>query len=140
MDISKETILMNKKAIELQNIWFPKEGDWIIDTVTFPNEETLYMIGGNPTFDDDIRGMQNNFNQIKKRSFCIFRQDQLQELCIYFSGVMNIPSLQRFMDFVSVQLHDNYSKFTSMEQLWLAYYMMSKHFKVWNGTDWEITR
>ncbi|TES89947.1 MAG: hypothetical protein E3J87_11075 [Candidatus Cloacimonadota bacterium] len=33
--------------------------------------------------------------------------------------------------------HESYP-FTSMEQLWLAFYMWEKHEKTWDGEKWDV--
>lgn len=65
------------------------------------------------------------------------RQGELQEMLIpkpYFS-VQNLLSF--FFDWVDWNDDEGeFSKYTSMEQLWLAFMMKEKYNKVWDGERW----
>jgi hypothetical protein len=68
------------------------------------------------------------------------RQDDLQGMVKGTSDLDHL--LERFDAFI--RRHWEYKDsvtpigvFGSMEQLWLAFVMMEKHNKVWNGEDWE---
>ena len=55
------------------------------------------------------------------------RQDQIQEMIGDFDKVLPmLPQLERLDKACGEQ-------FTSMEQLWLAFYMSKKHKKTWKG-------
>lgn len=59
------------------------------------------------------------------------RQDQIQEL-------MSDPYHPKtiLIDDFCLFANKFWNKFTSMDQLWLAYYMHQSYSKVWNGTNW----
>jgi len=59
------------------------------------------------------------------------RQDQIQKMIGDFNKVLPmLPQLER--------LDRDYNEiFTTMEQLWLAFYMHEKHKLKWSGTKWE---
>ena len=61
------------------------------------------------------------------------RQDQIQELVF---GKFDNPIYKAEL-FVAFHRTWLWVDFTSMEQLWLTYYMFQKHEKVWNGEEWE---
>ncbi len=74
------------------------------------------------------------------------RQDQLQEMVINnpFKGLLNMHFF--FADFFYDETMEEVGcgsqpiepqKFTSMEQLWLAFVMKEKYNKAWNGKEWE---
>ncbi len=60
------------------------------------------------------------------------RQDQLQEMAdigfVYISA--------KFFGMWCDDIQYDEPKFTSMEQLWLAFVMKEKHSKTWNGQEW----
>jgi hypothetical protein len=157
MDFSNENFLMCLGATELQELWVKQIGDIFFEISKFnigqeirPFYYPCVLLGtkNRPilqgVYDDGLIRLEARsltdkvfLTEVEEsKMHWMPRQDQLQNLCIYMGGVMNIPSLQRFMDFVRNQLHEDYSKFVTLEQYWLAYYMMSKHFKDWNGTNW----
>jgi len=58
------------------------------------------------------------------------RQDQIQEMMGDFDKMLPmLPQLERLDKACGEQ-------FTSMEQLWLAFYMLEKHKKTWDGQEW----
>jgi len=111
MDTSKEYIEMCEKAVEVQDEWNPKGRD---------------------------------YRAVGKERFNVWlpRQDQLQGMVGYMVGY-NIwfEKLHRFYDWLQ-EIEDIYSwdskctKFTSMEQLWLAFVQLELYGKTWNGKDW----
>ena len=65
------------------------------------------------------------------------RQDQLQDMMLkedYIKGWRNLQNC--FYDWL-VDCNERMYKFGSMEQMWLAYYMESKHTALWTGTEWD---
>jgi len=73
------------------------------------------------------------------------RQDQLQEMHLYrnysISDLM-VPLLENFRDFYFRLIDKKTAEmesYTSMEQLWLAFYMKEKHNKTWDGEKWDTS-
>ncbi len=62
------------------------------------------------------------------------RQDQLQEMV--GSGDKSFDIGLLFGKAFRFLMDGNCEYITSMEQLWLAFYMSEKYGKVWNGTGW----
>ena len=61
-------------------------------------------------------------------------QDQIQEMMKFGS---DIPiKWHIWLSDITGQLTDYYERFTSMEQLWLAFYLKEKYNKFWDGQDW----
>ncbi len=118
MDTSKEYILMCEKAVEVQK---PHEkfnrGDIYNDFdegVQMAPPHTVMTIDPPPTW--------------------LPRQDQLQKIegSQWWNGLIKF---NRWLNetFTAVHRHD---KFTSIEQLWLAFVMKDNFNKTWNGEDW----
>jgi len=66
------------------------------------------------------------------------RQDQLQE--ILWGNNFSLPNAELKVFYESVHYQNEgkyYKKFTSMEQLWLAFVMKEKYNKTWNGKKWQ---
>ncbi|GAG87874.1 unnamed protein product [marine sediment metagenome] len=105
---------------------------------------------------------KDNFVQVEigKRVYYVWlpRQDDIQEILSekLFAGLFVLDNTDigarlsymtgRFKDFVHtkcekmIPLEKNRARieylFTSMEQLWLAFYMYEKHRKTWDGEKW----
>jgi len=67
----------------------------------------------------------------------LFKQDQIQEMI-----GLPLPELyyafEKFIKTYPIEYMDGvFSKFTSMEQLWLAFLMHEKYGKKWSGKKWE---
>jgi len=142
MDISKEYIRMCEKAVELQKNWTPQNLDYIYSIY----EKQIKNV-------DDIRlhwmyhksiKQYQNINHIKgSKTYAnvwyqvvwIPRQDQLQDILNYELSDL----IYKFKDWNCASgfewMSDN--KFTSMEQLWLAFVMYEKYIKYWDGEKWE---
>ncbi len=72
------------------------------------------------------------------------RQDDLQKMV---ADTIDCPSHSSCAIFINVghRMHqwcdeawDYWMRFTSMEQLWLAFVMKEKYNKVWNGEEWNV--
>ena len=67
------------------------------------------------------------------------RQDQIQEMMLginkYWERIFPFMFNERL--FFWNKKHGIQGEKTSMEQLWLAFYMHEKHGKVWDGDKWE---
>ncbi len=132
MDTSETYVKMCEKAKEIQKIRPPTSGsayhEYFADGTTFDilHEDNGYYFGpGNGV------------------TVWLPRQDQLQDMAGVFPEVF-----ERFGNTVGQNdfnygleemgeytLWETYSRFTSMEQLWLAFVMQEKYGKYWNGED-----
>ncbi len=65
----------------------------------------------------------------------LFRQDQLQEMAPFDEGSSQQMAAS-LSAFICVNEAAYCERFTSMEQLWLAFVMKEKYEKVWNGSEW----
>jgi len=61
------------------------------------------------------------------------RQDQIQEMILKYDYHSPFMQLCRWSEWTYVIDKEYFDKFTSMEQLWLAFYMKKKHGKVWDN-------
>lgn len=145
MDISENYIKMCKKAIQIQDLWEYKQGDWFVD-------KDFYKYGVN-VLENDIRDDSSGdyfysktelIKSLKDNdSIWLPRQDQLQEMikgekhmhllfteiAAYFHGSID-PFMQVGRDNYTVD-SDN-----SAEQMWLGFVMAKKYQKQWDGEDW----
>ena len=67
----------------------------------------------------------------------LYAQDQLQEMIDY---TIWFEKIYRFYDWLQKNSEDwetPCTRFTSMEQLWLAFVMSEKYQKKWNGKEWR---
>ena len=134
MDTSKEYIKMCERAGEIQKL------------------VPVNLQGHHYRWDNHIHILEGEYyywkieiHEIDKEKIWLPRQDQLQEMvgkyesCVisFFDYLKNNTGGWRdgsdgFAD------PDIYEKFTSMEQLWLAFVMKEKFNKTWNGKDWLV--
>ncbi len=125
---------------EIQDEWVVRSGDWamIIDPEFDEGPEMLDWTNWATefTFEPEKDGKE----YLRERGTWLPRQDDIQKM----SGEKNLPHLAWLFDkFCSPNsLHPYYkdyrvNAFTSMEQLWLAFYMKEKHNKVWDS-GWVI--
>lgn len=134
MDTSETYINMCERAELIQVQWSISEGDWYIDTVTFPSQRILTIAGGCPSFDDYER---RHLKECQRRSFWLPRQDQLQDM---IKTIFAWEKLNQFNCWFDEEVltrgilqFDN----SSFEQLWLAFVMKEKYNKTWNGKGWN---
>ena len=114
MDISKEYIAMCRKAVEVQELWYPSHAD-------FTDRGTINSYDG----DGDYFVFGGCITSIYyKKLIWLPRQDQLQG--IY--GATWIDFLCKFYDFV---VHKDGDDFPSKEQAMLAFVMHEKFKKKW---------
>lgn len=131
MDTSKIYILMAEKAVEVQELWEPIAGD----VHTGYKWREIYILN-NADEDDEfnICGLKPNI--------WLPRQDQLQGMVIDkyvpkygfngFTGWFHDFAKEfEYMD------NGNDKRFTSMEQLWLAFVVAELYQKHWDGKDWK---
>ena len=88
----------------------------------------------------DSEDYKNESEHLKKNSFWLPRQDQLQKIIEPDDSkvhliIIKVIESQYFElskgDYVAAP-----RKFYSMEQIWLAYVMKEKYNKTWNEEDW----
>lgn len=166
MDISPEYILMCEKAEEIQKQWKPQGGDWYLhdyrgstkttrefETQIWGDEDKTWqrveILCYRPSESQNVLvstdGEQSFCTSVAEqvRAHCIWlpRQDQLQAMfgdyltCknhIYSAGYNDNEYAMYFGESSSY-----WDKFSTFEQLWLAFVMKEKYGKCWNGTDWE---
>ena len=96
-------------------------------------------------WDNDCRQpMIGEYNDSHEDAIWLPRQDQLQEMLGGYEETLAL--LMNYFgdpcdslgnrDGLSIN-NDYFNRFTSMEQLWLAFYMKEKYNKVWDGKNWE---
>ena len=130
MDTSKEYVKMCEKAVEIQELWEPKEGDFVYgsDGISVLKGRWFYK---NLSLFTEIYG--DNVCDFEK-SDCVWlpRQDQLQDIIGDFDECLR--QIDRWGCMSSIGFDYQYT--TSMEQLWIGIVMKEKYNKVWNGNDW----
>jgi len=88
----------------------------------------------------DFGGFAAYWQTGKDSFFVLFQQDQLQEMVEFTKqGISNCVyryALNSLYNFANEQM----DRFSSWEQLWLAFVMKEKHGKVWNGEGWVKER
>lgn len=88
-----------------------------------------------PYYDHNDRGQKKLEGECK--GLILPGQDQIQEI-MRWEKEPTVQLLDRFHSWVlecsirELIIHSN----TSMEQLWLAFYMKEKHNKLWDGDKW----
>ena len=127
MDTTKQNILMCEKAEKIQKEWKLCVGDFCFKKERRDNWVEV------ADYQDVAEGMNI------KRYIWLPRQDQLQE--IYRKAVKcskgKSATFRLAMDISCWLGNRQYpQKFTSMEQLWLAFVMRKKYQEVWNGAEW----
>lgn len=148
MDTSPEYIKMCDWP-KIQKEWKPKEGDFF----TFCGEPKIIKdyeiwalekreLSDIEEWNEIIKTMGGHFvdHFLEARECFVFlpRQDQIQGMMTTISKFWkNIPPFfynERL--FFWNRQHKIQGDKTSMEQLWLAFYMYEKHGKVWSGKEW----
>ena len=127
MDFSKQYIKMCKEAKEIQEIYqntFKKEDNEvnnILEGWYVYNGKNVILLHNNEFFISDLK------DELKKYIW-LPRQDQLQAI-ITTNKYFRFSLIELFYHFAN----KNVPKFTSMEQLWLAYVMYIKYKKIWDN-------
>jgi len=127
MDFSKQYIKMCKEAKEIQEIYQnvlkkeDNEVDNILEGWYVYNGKNVILLHNNEFFISDLK------DELKKYIW-LPRQDQLQAI-ITTNKYFRFSLIELFYHFAN----KNVPKFTSMEQLWLAYVMYIKYKKIWNN-------
>jgi len=78
------------------------------------------------------------FPEDREEGNCLKTQDQIQGM-LPFGNLAPHALLLCFWNFVDKDI-DHRFVYTSMEQLWLAFYMKEKHNKTWDGEKWITLR
>jgi len=148
MDCSVEYIEMCRKAVEVQEVWKVKTGDYC----THPDGEWAdtkgLVCGGimgsvhvlrNMAGSSGASGFHYTNYEIFNQQDCVWlpRQDQLQDM------IPNEPAwdyrFSKFSNWVDTELGmEVCNSVDSMEQLWLAFVMNELYQKKWNGKEWVI--
>ena len=158
MDTSEIYIKMSEKS-PLQELWQPAHGDyyWGYDSIYEPDLPECFtdrrFWGVHLLADFDSASGAHHLEPEhfdKSRHFCLFRQDQLQEMvgCTacnlgWFyrwasSEVYDLPN-----DAENFVFTDHWYRWIpkyfncSWEQLWHAFVVQEKYNKVWDGEDWK---
>ena len=122
MDRTEQYILM----ADCEDIQKPKREQGIVhgDYVYSPTLRNADIFCGNPGY---RYGMME--------AVWLPRQEDLQAM-VY--GEFLYSKIAKFYKFALSQATRIDYRFTSMEQLWLAFVMLKLHSKVWNGTEWVL--
>lgn len=148
VDKSKTYIAM-ADCPEIQDGWKPQFGDYIkspqgvIEIITKAKELPSSMVKSKPEYllcSTLGRGGECTWTGHKDLRGFVFlpRQHQYQDMCQDSYDFVRLS--RNFANFV--QRHKFTGtlpipfKFTSMEQLWCAFYMKEKHNKTWDGEKW----
>ena len=159
MDTSEQYILMCQKAVDIQDLWEPKLGDFhccpctfcrdrgvnifvieraaidILNKRDFTNIDSTYKV-----YAQEYGGhFADHFHEAREIITWLPRQDQLQKM-LYRDWHQAFNGQYKFYRFC----HGEYpsqpplvvSHFHTMEQLWLAFVMSEKFNKTWNGGEW----
>jgi len=116
-----------------------------------PKNDLFYLIPETLAFrnwcdieSEDLKIIEKDKN-FSDEGFPLFRQDQIQEMLeiegideyceanfnMFYEGGYEIEDKRPLWRF------SNKERFSTPEQLWLAYYMHEKHNLIWDGEKWE---
>jgi len=131
MDTSETYIKMCEKAEEIQESF--KHSCNYQDAIVWRNNRV-------PTYLWRVAESNLEHEPYSEHFIWLPYQDQLQGM-IEMEYPYNINFFQQWawekLDFVSGYEQRPCFKFTSMEQLWLAFVMKEKYNKIWNGEEWN---
>ena len=147
MDATNRYAMMCQKAFEIQNLWVPKQCDFIINNedleegLSFcrPAESIVQVVNMYYQEQDGEQYLQE-LEDLKEQALWLPRQDQLQKIIepdnsrVY--SIMSKVTENRYYDYSKNAIVTAPEIFYSMEQLWLAYIMKEKYNKVWNEEEW----
>lgn len=139
MDKSKEYVLMCRVAKEIQRLRKHSfvNGDYYDDN-TLPSG-LIYFIDPDDITNQDV----NVFGTEKGEYVWLPRQDQLQEI-ILEDRYNNLKSPRELLIEIAFEVTEGfdiyYDEFKTFEQIWLAYFMYTKHNKVWSYNKWTIIK
>lgn len=147
MDATNRYIIMCQKAMDIQNIWIPKQCDFMIDREDLEDGLSFCKPGEGLVQVVDIyfeeqgsEQYQQEREDLKKNALWLPRQDQLQKMIEpddskVHSIIHNVVEEQYYYPSKGAYVAAT-EIFYSLEQLWLAYVMKEKYNKVWNEEDW----
>lgn len=143
MDKTKAYIKKMKKANELQSLWQPKNGDFFFGRPEDFNDEDLDE-GVYQYFecDDEYFCTVPKYYNYKKKDWeddpeavWIPRQDDMQGMLLYDTPYGMTKDFSEWCAELSVTMQE---RFTTLEQLWVGFYMFKNHNMVWTGKDWTF--
>lgn len=145
MEIPKEYIEQCEKAVEIQELWEPEEGDFILNISATPLPPAKHFIYVNYLQQPFCNSPHWELITTMKRTFLIWlpRIDQLQKMCINYlkkdGYCMNL--VFKLNDFYTHSLV-LFNKCTTMEQVWLMIVMKEKFNKSWDSVkkDWILDK
>lgn len=139
MDKSFKYIEMCSKALEIQEVWQPKKGDWF----ALPDKKTDICLE-----DENPRNLTGNCLEISHENKKVVsltkrvwlpRQDQLIELS-QFPGIKFSKNTLIFLKWADKRGPDNFTpnkkRFDTLEKLRLSYLMEFKFKKIWYKEEW----
>ncbi len=140
MDTSKEYIKMCEKAVEIQTVWKPQNGDFC----WHDNEgEEVYGCWEYPEQITTVSITQATERDWWGNWLWLPRQDELQEIIDDWwkkNGNYGEPLIKGLYDFATSlgykPFRENELPIKSWEQLWLAFVMKQKYNKEWVNEDW----
>ena len=167
MDKSETYIKMCRKATEIQDGWVPEVGDWFLhdyqgttgfggheEEIWDPDEFIQFECLTYKPYDRDYiiisregaseSKVYTSSGLLKDTHVWLPRQDQLQDMVINdpYKGLLNMQFFfaDFFYDVVTDEdgMPQDSQKFTSLEQIWLAFVMLDKHSKEWDGEEWLV--
>lgn len=138
MDTTKQNILMCEKAEKIQQLFNPKEFNFLWDGVLRNNWDQakhsyVKYIPYSKTKYGILEGRQQFLHYDGEYTWsCIWlpQQDQLQRM-IRDKFYQTYDMVLSFREIIG------YDDKRSMEQLWLAFVMKEKYSKTWNGKEWR---
>ena len=147
MDATNRYAMMCQKAFEIQNLWVPKQCDFIINNedleegLSFcrPAESIVQVVNMYYQEQDGEQYLQE-LEDLKEQALWLPRQDQLQIIIepdnsrVY--SITRKVTESQYYDYAKNAIVTAPEIFYSMEQHWLAYIMKEKFHKVWNEEDW----
>ncbi len=149
MDTSKKNIKMCEKAKEIQKEWHLNIGDYSASDNVSLFSKTLFLLT-EIRFNEyneyvhislgNVSGMSCvDEKACRQTHIWLPTQDQLQEMIVNSTPIGLIKVMyNRVYGAVEPKLgFSYYGKFTSMEQLWLAFVMKEKYNKIWDGEGWK---
>jgi len=148
MNPTERYIKMCEKAEEIQKAWEPKDWDWVavpkeyniwIEGIQIGDYSVLVLSGYETDCyyygpESDMFNPDLNLEEIcpseaefRKHAIWLPTQEQLQEM-MTDKGYFRFSLIELFYRFVN----KNYKKFSSMNELWLAFVMWTKYHKIWD--------
>jgi len=147
MDSTNRYAIMCQKAEEIQNLWRPKQCDFIINLTDIEEglsfckpAESLIQVANMYYEEKDNENYLRECEEVKEEALWLPRQDQLQKIIEpdnsrIHSIMINVIESQ-YNDVSKQTMVSAPEMFHSMEQLWLAYIMREKFNKLWNEEEW----